>query len=55
MRGPGKTRPKNAVETAGKSLKGLRIVDIRELDQKVENGKLVAYHARVDLSFKYEA
>ncbi len=46
---------KNAVETAGKSLKALRIAEIRELDLKVENGKVVAYRAKVDLSFKYEA
>ncbi len=46
---------KNAVETAGKSLKGLRVAEIRELDLKVENGKVVAYRARVNLSFKYES
>ncbi len=46
---------KNAVETAGKSLKGLRVAEIRELDLKVENGKVVAYRAKVNLSFKYEA
>ncbi len=46
---------KNAVETAGKSLKGLRIAEIQKLDIKVENGKVVAYRAKVDLSFKYEA
>ncbi len=45
---------KNAVETAGKSLKALRIAEIRELDLKVENGKVVAYRAKVNLSFKYE-
>ena len=45
----------NAVETAGKSLKGLRVAEIRELDLKVENGKVVAYRAKVNLSFKYEA
>ncbi len=46
---------KNAVETAGKSLKGLRIAEIRKLDLKVENGKVVAYRAKVNLSFKYES
>ena len=46
---------KNAVETAGKSLKGLRIAEIQKLDLKVENGKVVAYRAKVDLSFKHEA
>ena len=46
---------KNAVETAGKSLKALRIAEIRELDLKIENGKVVAYRAKVNLSFKYES
>ncbi len=45
----------NAVETAGKSLKGLRIAEIQKLDLKVENGKVVAYRAKVNLSFKYES
>ena len=46
---------KNAVETAAKSLRDLRVGEIRELDLKVEKGKVVAYRARVLLSFKYEA
>ena len=46
---------KNAVETAAKSLRDLRVAEIEELDMKVENGKVVAYRARVSLSFKYEA
>ena len=45
---------KNAVETAGKSLKDLRVAEVRELDMKVENGKVVAYRAKVRLSFKFE-
>ena len=44
---------KNAVETAGKSLRNLRIAEISKLDMKVEDGKVTAYRARVDLSFKY--
>jgi hypothetical protein len=44
---------KNAVETAAKSLRDLRIAEVSELDMKVENGKVVAYRARVSLSFKY--
>ena len=44
---------KNAVETASKSLRDLRVAEIAELDLKVENGKVVAYRARVKLSFKY--
>jgi flavin-binding protein dodecin len=44
---------KNAIEMAGKSLKELRIAEIAELDLKVEEGKVVAYRARVKVSFKY--
>ena len=46
---------KNAVETASKSLKDLRVAEVRELDMKVEKGKVVAYRVRVNLSFKYES
>jgi flavin-binding protein dodecin len=44
---------KNAVETAGKSLRNLRIAEISKLDMKVDDGKVTAYRARVNLSFKY--
>ena len=46
---------KNAVETAGKSLKNLRIAEIIKLDMKIDKGKVVAYRARISLSFKYES
>ena len=46
---------KNAVETAGKQLKNLRVAEIGKLDMTVEKGKVVAYRARVGLSFKYES
>jgi flavin-binding protein dodecin len=41
-----------AVETAGKSLKNLRIAEIDKLDMKVDDGKIQAFRARVKLSFK---
>jgi len=44
---------KNAVETASKSLRELRIAEVSELDMRLEDGKVVAYRARVKLSFKY--
>ena len=44
---------KNAVETASKSLRELRIAEVTKLDMKVEKGKVIAYRARVKLSFKY--
>jgi flavin-binding protein dodecin len=46
---------RNAVETAAKSLRDLRIAEVTKLDMKVEGGKVVSYRARVSLSFKYDA
>ena len=43
-----------AVETAAGSLRDLRIAEVTKLDLKVESGKVVAYRARLQLSFKYE-
>jgi flavin-binding protein dodecin len=45
---------KQAVDTASKSLRDLRIAEVTKMDMKVENGKVVAYRTRVQLSFKYE-
>ncbi|MCG6918042.1 MAG: dodecin family protein [Deltaproteobacteria bacterium] len=45
---------KNAVETAGKSLRDLRIAEVKQLDMKIEGGKVAAYRVRLNLSFKYE-
>jgi len=44
---------KNAVETAGKSLKDLRVAEVKTLDMRIENNKVMAYRAKVSLSFKY--
>ena len=45
---------KNAVETAAATLRDLRVAEVSKLDMKVEDGKVVAYRARVSLSFKYD-
>ncbi|MHB8766895.1 MAG: dodecin family protein [Deferrisomatales bacterium] len=45
---------RKAVETASKTLRDLRVAEVGKLDLKVEDGKVVAYRARVSLSFKYE-
>ena len=44
---------KNAIEKAGQTLRDLRIAEVEKLDMKVEDGKVVAYRARMNLSFKY--
>lgn len=44
----------NVVATASKNLRDLRIAEVKELDVRLENGKIVEYRAKVKLSFKYE-
>ena len=44
---------KQAVETAGESLKDLRVAEVVTLDMRIENNKVMAYRAKVSLSFKY--
>jgi len=44
---------RNAIETAGKSLKDLRIAEITKLDISIDDGKITAYRARINVSFKY--
>lgn len=44
---------KNAIDKASKTLRDLRIAEISQLDLKIEDGKVTAYRAKVNLSFKY--
>ena len=46
---------KNAVETASRTLRDLRVAEIVKLDLKIENGRVAAYRTRVALSFKYKS
>jgi flavin-binding protein dodecin len=45
---------KNAIQTASKSLRDLRVGEVTRLDVTIEKGKVTAYRARVNVSFKYE-
>jgi len=45
---------KNAVETAAKTLRDLRVGEVEKLDVTIEDGKVTNYRARVAISFKYE-
>ena len=44
----------NAVNRAASSLRELRIAEISQLDMQLAEGKVVAYRAKVKVSFKYE-
>jgi dodecin len=45
---------KKAVEVTAKSLKEIRIAEVKELDMRVENGKVVEYRVKLRVSFKYK-
>jgi flavin-binding protein dodecin len=45
---------KNAVQTAAKTLRDLRVAEVTRFDLTIEKGKVTAYRARVQVSFKYE-
>ena len=44
-----------AVERASQSLRDLRIAEVMQLDMQLEEGRVIAYRAKVNVSFKYES
>ncbi|MGB2765071.1 MAG: dodecin family protein [Candidatus Aminicenantaceae bacterium] len=44
----------NAIETARKTLKDLRVAEAVDFDMKVEDGKVTAFRTKVKVSFKYQ-
>ena len=45
---------RNAVETAAKSVRDLRIAEVLRQDVAIQDGKVAAYRIRLAISFKYE-
>jgi hypothetical protein len=45
---------RNAVETAGKSVRDLRVAEVIREDVTIENGAVVSFRVRLGISFKYE-
>jgi flavin-binding protein dodecin len=43
-----------AVARASQSVRDLRIAEVSELDVQIENGSVMAYRAKIKVSFKYE-
>ena len=43
-----------AVSRAAETLRDLRIAEVSDLDMQIEDGKVVAYRAKVKLSFRFE-
>lgn len=43
-----------AVKRASKTLRDLRVAEVKQLDMVLENGKVEAYRAKLSVSFKYE-
>ena len=45
---------RNAVETAARTVRGLRVAEVDKLDLTIDDGHVTMYRARVNISFKYE-
>jgi flavin-binding protein dodecin len=45
---------KIAIETAGESLKDLRIAEVTKLDLTIEDGMVKTFRSRINVSFKYQ-
>jgi flavin-binding protein dodecin len=45
---------KNAVETAGRTVRDLRVAEATRFDVTIEDGRVSSYRVRLDISFKYE-
>jgi hypothetical protein len=45
----------NAVETAARTVRDLRVAEATRFDVTIENGKIAAYRVRLGISFKYQA
>ncbi len=45
---------RNAVETAGRTVRDLRVAEATRFDVTVQDGKVASYRVRLDISFKYE-
>ena len=46
---------RNAVETAAKTVRDLRIAEVVRQDVAIENGSVASYRVRLAISFKYES
>jgi dodecin len=44
----------NAVLTAGKTLRDLRVAEVTKFDMTIKDGKIASYRTRITVSFKYE-
>ena len=45
---------RNAVETAARSVRDLRIAEVLRQDVTIENGSVSSFRVRLGISFKYE-
>jgi flavin-binding protein dodecin len=45
---------RNAVETAAKTVRDLRVAEVLRQDVTIENGSLTNFRVRLGISFKYE-
>ena len=51
--GTSDTSWENAIETAEKNTRDMRIGEVTKLDVTIDNGKVSSYRAKLSVSFKY--
>jgi flavin-binding protein dodecin len=45
---------RSAVETAGQTVRDLRVAEVNRMDVTIEDGKVTSYRVRLGISFKYD-
>jgi len=46
---------RSAVQTAGRSIRDLRVAEVVRQDVTIENGEITGFRTRLAISFKYDA
>jgi flavin-binding protein dodecin len=46
---------RSAVETAGRTVRDLRVAEATRFDVTIQDGKVANYRVRLNISFKYDA
>lgn len=46
---------RNAIETAARTVRDLRVAEVTRSDVTIENGTIASYRVRLAISFKYDS
>lgn len=46
---------KTAISTVDKSLRGIRVAEVVQMDMRLEDNRIVAYRTKLKVSFKFDS